>query len=107
MEKTMKKSAQLTINNTVISAYEKWSFDREPITSSHRLNYCNAYVLDTANYLVLRSYQTDIAIIDKRTGIMYDFLRFVYGYTATSAQHIAKFERLYEPSARFTYYPVY
>ena len=103
----MKKSAQLTINNTVISAYEKWSFYREPIVSSHRLNYCNAYVLDTANYLVLRSYQTDIAIIDKRTGIMYDFLRFVYGYTATSAQHIAKFERLYEPSARFTYYPVY
>ena len=103
----MKKTAQLTINNTVISAYEKWSFDREPITSSHRLNYCNAYVLDTANYLVLRSYQTDIAIIDKRTGVMYDFLRFVYGYTATSAQHITKFERLYEPSARFTYYPVY
>ena len=55
----------------------------------------------------MRSYQTDIAIIDKRTGIMYDFLRFVYGYTATSAQHMAKFERLYEPSARFTYYPVY
>ena len=103
----MKKSAQLTINNTVISAYEKWSFDREPIVSFNRLNYCNAYVLDTANYLVLRSYQTDIAIIDKRTGVMYDFLRFVYGYTATSAQHIAKFERLYEPSARFTYYPVH
>ena len=103
----MKKSAQLTINNTVISAYEKWSFDREPITSSHRLNYCNAYVLDTANYLVLRSYHTDIAIIDKRTGVMYDFLRFVYGYTVTSVQHIAKFEKLYEPSARFTYYPVY
>ena len=103
----MKKSAQLTINNTVISAYEKWSFDREPIASSHRLNCCNAYVLDTANYLVLRSYHTDIAIIDKRTGVMYDFLRFVYGYTETSAQHIAKFERLYEPSARFTYYPIY
>ena len=103
----MKKSAQLTINSTVISAYEKWSFDREPIISARRLNYCNAYVLDTANYLVLRSHQTDIAIIDKRTGVMYDFLRFVYGYTATAAQHMAKFERLYEPSARFTYYPVY
>ena len=103
----MKKSAQLSINSTVISAYEKWSFVREPIISSHRLNYCNAYILETANYYVLRSYQTDIAIIDKRTGIMYEFLRYVYGYTATSAQHIAKFERLYEPSARFTYYPVY
>ena len=103
----MKKSAQLSINNIVISAYEKWSLDREPIISSHRLNHCSAYILETANYYVLRSYQTDIAIIDKRTGIMYDFLRFVYGYTATSVQHIAKFERLYEPPARFTYYPVY
>ena len=103
----MKKSAQLTINNTVISAYEKWSFDREPIISYHRLNSCNAYVLETANYYVLRSYQTDIAIIDRRTDIMYDFLRLVYGYTATSAQHIAKFEWLYEPAARFRYYPVY
>ena len=103
----MKKSAQLAINNTVIVAYEKWSLDREPIISSRRLNHCSAYILETANYYVLRSYQTDIAIIDKRTGIMYDFLRFVYGYTATSAQHMAKFERLYEPSARFTYYPVY
>ena len=103
----MKKSAQLAINNTVIVAYEKWSFDREPIISSRRLNYCSAYILETANYYVLRSYQTDIAIIDKRTGVMYDFLRFVYGYTATSAQHITKFERLYEPAARFTYYLVY
>ena len=81
----MKKSAQLTINNTVISAYEKWSLDREPIISVHRLNYCNAHILETANYYILRSYQTDIAIIDKWSGIMYDFLRFVYGYTATSA----------------------
>lgn len=103
----MNKSAQLTINNTVITAYKRWSFGREPIISSHRLNHCSAYILETANYYVLRSYQTDIAIIDKRTGIMYDFLRFVYGYTATSAQHIAKFEKLYEPSARFTYYPLY
>lgn len=103
----MKKSAQLEINNTVIVALEKWSFDREPIISSRRLNHCSAYILETANYYVLRSYHTDIAIIDKRTNIMYDFLRFVYGYTATSAQHAAKFDNLFEPSARFTYYPVY
>lgn len=103
----MKKSAQIAINNTVISAYEKWSFDREPIVSVRRLNYCNAHILETANYYVLRSYQTDIAIIDKRTNVMYDFLRYVYGFTATSAQHAAKFDRLFEPSARFNYYPVY
>ena len=103
----MKKSAQLTINNTVISAYVKWLSDHEPIKSYRRLYSCNAYILETPNYYALRSYQTDIAIIDKRTGIMYDFLRYVYGYTATSAKHIAKFEKIYEPAARFRYYPVY
>lgn len=103
----MKKSAQIAINNSVISAYETWLFSREPVISVRRLNYCNAHILETANYYVLRSYETDIAIIDKRTNVMYEFLRYVYAYTSISHQHIQKFERFYEPSARFTYYPVY
>lgn len=36
-----------------------------------------------------------VACIDKDTDTCADFLREVYGYTATSAQHIAKFERDY------------
>lgn len=103
----MKKSAQIAINNSVISAYETWLFSRESLISVRRLNYCNAHILETANYYVLRSHQTDIAIIDKRTNVMYDFLRYVYGYAPSSAQHVAKFDSFFEPSARFNYYPVY
>lgn len=43
----------------------------------------------------LRSYKTIIAVIDHETDTLYDFLRYVYGYTATSAHHIAKFNHDY------------
>ena len=46
-------------------------------------------------YYVLCSYCTIGAIIDTRTDTLYDFLRYVYGYTATSAQHSAKFDKDY------------
>lgn len=36
-----------------------------------------------------------IAIIDKRTDTLYDFLRHVYGYNSTSAKHISKFSNEY------------
>ena len=36
-----------------------------------------------------------MAAIDVRTDTLYDFLRYVYGYTSTSAQHIAKFDKDY------------
>lgn len=56
-----------------------------------QLNHCQATVFDSGNYLLLRSYQTVVAGIDKKTGTCYDWLRFVYGYTSTSSQHIRKF----------------
>ena len=40
-------------------------------------------------YTVLRSYNTVVAW--EFSGVVYDVLRIVYGYTATSAQHISKF----------------
>ena len=60
-----------------------------------QLNHCQATVFETEKYLLLRSYQTIVAAIDKSTGICYDWLRLVYGYTATSAQHIRKFADKY------------
>ena len=60
-----------------------------------QLNHCQATVFDSENYLLLRSYQTVVAGIDKKTGNCYDWLRLVYGYTATSAQHIRKFSTQY------------
>jgi len=60
-----------------------------------QLNNCKATVFDCERYILLRSYQTIVAAIDKETGICYDWLRLVYGYTATSAQHIRKFADKY------------
>ena len=66
-----------------------------------RLRKCNAkvgYVYDDSmkrGYYVLVSYSTIVAVIDTATDSLLDFLRWSYGYTATSAQHIAKFSHDY------------
>lgn len=56
-----------------------------------RLRSCQAQYAQTRRFVVLQSYGTLVAFIDKNTDTLYDILRWVYGYTATSAQHIAKF----------------
>ena len=54
-------------------------------------------------YYVLRSYNTIVAAIDVSNDTLYDFLRYVYGYTSTSAQHIAKFSCDYGCTKHLTY----
>lgn len=81
------------------------------LTKWTRLRSCTAEVSETENYYVLRSYNTLVAFIDKRMDEMYDVLRFVYGYTSTSAQHISKFEKDYcqgqrHCKNRFTWRPL-
>lgn len=56
-----------------------------------RLRSCQAFTVETDNYIYLKSYNTIIAVIDKTSDTLYDLLRSVYGYTVTSAKHIAKF----------------
>ena len=66
-----------------------------------RLRSCNARVARVEDveqgkaYWVLVSYSTIVAVIDTATDSLLDFLRWSYGYTATSAQHIAKFSHDY------------
>ena len=67
------------------------------------LRRCAAEVYETPGYFLLRSYRTLVAVVDKRTGNTYDILRVVYGYTATSAQHIAKFSNDYGNGKRYTW----
>ena len=71
-----------------------------------RLRSCNARVYETENWYILESYTTFVCVISKVTHEIYDILRVKYGYTATSAQHIAKFIHDYTPypwnSPRFT-----
>ena len=95
MKKNMEKiNAQKAINAEAIRHYQ--TAYAEYNTSlygckSLRLRSCSATVYETSNYYLLRSYNTIVACIDKSTGICYDVLRHVFGYTSTSCQHINKF----------------
>jgi len=100
----MKKSEQVAINAQVLAFIDTYRNNESRMTyePSRPLRNCSAhvnYVTDTETgeilYAVLTSYHTVIAIIDYATDTLYDFLRYVYGYTATSAQHIAKFSHDY------------
>jgi len=76
------------------------------LAKSKKLRSCNAKVYETENWYILQSYDTPIACIWKYGYEIYDALRVEYGYTVTSAQHIAKFIIDYTPypynSPRFT-----
>lgn len=89
----MSKKEQALINEKVIAMVDKYNEEVKKNVLHHgkRLRTCQAYVYETPSFYVLRSYNTVVAIIEKSTGTCYDFLRVVYGYTNTSAQHICKF----------------
>lgn len=99
-----KKQMQAEENAKVLEALEK----AEALKASafgmefERLRNCNAYVYTIGGYEFLRSYNTIVAMIDP-SGTLYDFLRYVYGYTATSAQQISKFADDYYHNERLTY----
>ena len=79
-----------------------WIPDNKP-SQWKRLRSCSASVLETPSFFILKSYNTVVAVIDKYTGSTWDVLRMVYGYTATSAQHIAKFSDDYGNGKRYTW----
>lgn len=58
-----------------------------------RLYSCNAEIWGYHGVLALVSYGTPIAVCIPEYGALYDCLRVVYGYTATSSQHISKFRK--------------
>ena len=57
--------------------------------SKSRLNYCTAWIIkpDFSDFLILKSYSTIVAAYQFSTGILWVFEY----YSATTAQHIAKF----------------
>lgn len=63
--------------------------------SSHRLYYCNAWVFETNNYFLLKSYDTFVAAIDKTSYITYDVLALVWGKSPTSRKQITRFSLNY------------
>ena len=93
----MKKAEQREINEKVESGV-KWynaKIRHSDIILVGRLRKCNAVIYATPDYIILKSCDTIVAFIDKYEMALYDFSRFVYGYTATTAQHIVKFARDY------------
>ena len=98
----MKKSVQQEINANVESFIDRLNSSSEEWNSIKQLRSCSAKVYTSDSFYVLQSYGTMVAAIDRDTGIAYDFLRKVYRYTATSAQHISKFFHDYSSK---NYYP--
>lgn len=103
----MRKEEQKAINLKVVANYNR-AIDQLPEkalsylngkqlkeSGAERLRSCQAWVWETEEYYVLQSYETFVAVIEKSTDTCYDALRYVYGYTSTSAQHIAKFRHDY------------
>lgn len=90
----MNKELQRNINRWCDENYQKAiqeSLKTNNYNDCKRLRTCQAWVYETDNYYLLRSYNTIVALIRKDNKQGYDVLRGVYGYTSTSAQHIAKF----------------
>ena len=107
----MRKNEQLNINTMCIDAWNKAQEQLGTEYNVYRLRTCSATVLETEDYYFLKSYNTVIAFIDKESDTLYDILRYVYGYTATSAQHIAKFSSdygkgLYRCHTEYRYYDI-
>ena len=101
---------QSKTNELVVHAYENCMAEydalrqRGIIPRAERLYSCNAVTIECGEYVLLRSYNTIVAAYDGSTDAMYDFLRYVYGYTVTSAQHIAKFRGMFQPREFYRYY---
>ena len=87
----MKKEFQKEINQKVEQFIDRFNSTIETENSVKQLRSCNAKVYITDSFYALQSYNTIVAAIDRKDGTCYDFLRLVYGFTSTSAQHIAKF----------------
>lgn len=90
-----KRENQALCNQICVEVFENAMAELTSDCNYKRLRSCRAVVIETENYYILQSYRTSVAVIDKSTDTLYDVLRYVYGYTATSAQHISKFQKDY------------
>lgn len=103
----MEKELQRNINDLCLTAYGEAAkeFKRDAYKyDCKRLRTCTAWVYETEHFFILRSYGTFfVAIIRKENAQCYDLLRYVYGYTPTSAKHISKFRADYGDIGTPTY----
>ena len=97
-----------------INAYIEDMIDTYINPEMRRMNYhsrlrtCSASVYETEHFYILKSYNTFIAAYNKESCEFIDFLRLVYGFTHTSASHIAKFRNDFARNCKswIVYYPI-
>lgn len=96
---------QVKINREVLSNWahtkEVWDSITDNATLT-RIDYCKCGYIVWGRFVFLVSYSTMIAYIDD-DGVLVDILRLVYGYTASSAKHIAKFRNMFKHCYEITY----
>ena len=102
-KKQIYEEKQKEVNKIVLEAIEDFNSREHNLKDSYRLRTCSAWVYEYDDCRVLCSYNTIIAYIDFATGNMYDFLRYVYGYTSTSSQHLSKFAHDYGAQRIYSY----
>lgn len=89
-KREIQKQENIIVENALSKAKKVWNNASKRLDEFERLDYCQANTYQTRGYSFLISYNTIVAFIDD-SGNMFDVLRLVYGYTATSAKHISKF----------------
>ena len=91
----MKKNEQIKVNIYVedtITDINWFTHTLETPIKWRQLYRCSADMGTVkGGWILLKSYSTIVAAYNIYNNELFDFLRLVYGYTATSAQHIAKF----------------
>lgn len=94
-EYTMKKNEQIEVNTyveNIVNDINALTRTLETPIKWRQLYRCSADMgIVKGGWILLKSYSTIVAAYNIYTDELFDFLRLVYGYTATSAQHIAKF----------------
>lgn len=100
IETLRKETLQRRANDRVVEHMDRaltqlYNLNEKKPVKGKRLRSCTAWVFETEDYYILKSYETYVAVILKSADVMFDALRIVYGYTATSAQHITKFAHDY------------
>lgn len=86
----MKKAEQENINTVIEVFLQAYMRDIMLVRCTKRLDYCTAWIGEDERFIVLQSYYSIVAVYDKKYNVFYDVLRYVYGYTTTSAKHISK-----------------
>lgn len=82
------------MTRTELMVYAQQTYDTA--ISNHRfirferLNKCKAHYVDCGTAVILKSYDTVVAIYHRRTGTLYVFDR----YSTTTVQHVSKFIKM-------------